>query len=148
MPAPLPRRSTHRALRARDAGLRKISYATRALVVGSLAASGGFSALAAWAQPGRTKVLRVAAPVVGPGSATRTGGATGPTGGTVPATTSPTENLSPPETTPTTAPDPNPQYPPPTYQYTPPTYQYTPPTYQYTPPTYQYTPPVVVSGAS
>src|SRR6185437_16147731 len=42
-----------RAVHLRDAGLRKVSAATRALVVGSVAAAGVFSALAAWAQPGR-----------------------------------------------------------------------------------------------
>ena len=43
-----------RALRARDDGLRKVSAATRVLVVGALAGTGLFTVLAA-AQPGHTK---------------------------------------------------------------------------------------------
>ncbi len=54
MPPPSKRTSMRRALQARDAGLARISIATRVLVAASVAASGMFMALAAWAQPGRT----------------------------------------------------------------------------------------------
>jgi hypothetical protein len=43
-----------RALHARDAGLARVSIATGVLVAASVVASGMFTALAAWAQPGRT----------------------------------------------------------------------------------------------
>ena len=55
MPSSARRPSKKIALQARDAGLRRIAIATRVLVVGSIAATGAFTALAAWAQPGRTK---------------------------------------------------------------------------------------------
>lgn len=121
--------SPNRALRARDAGLRKISVATRVLLVGSVAAAGAFAAVAAWAQPGRSKVIRTAAP-----NATATVPATTPA--TTPATNPPSGSdddqgggdnyLAPPATTPVTQ-DPG---------------------YQYVAPDYQAPPPVVVSGAS
>ena len=38
---------------------------TRALVVGSVAATGLFSSLAAWAQPGRSKAVRATTPTSG-----------------------------------------------------------------------------------
>jgi hypothetical protein len=44
-------------VRARDAGLRRVSVVTRVVVVGSVSAAGLFSALAAWAQPGRAKTV-------------------------------------------------------------------------------------------
>jgi len=50
------RSSKQRALRARDAGLSKISITTRALTAAAVAATGAFSMLAAWAQPGRATV--------------------------------------------------------------------------------------------
>ena len=54
----MPTRSTHasmkRSLRARDAGLSKISVTTRIVLAASLAATGMFTAAAAWAQSGRT----------------------------------------------------------------------------------------------
>jgi hypothetical protein len=140
-------RPPKQALRARDAGLRKVSVATRALVVGSVAAAGVFASMAAWAQPGRSKAARAAntnatqTPLVPSGGAGLST-ATVPT--TSPATVAPdtggsannADNLNPPATVPTQTPS-----------YTPPSTQYTPPTYQYNPPAYQYTPPVV-SGAS
>jgi hypothetical protein len=52
---PSKRSSMKRALLARDDGLRKVSAATRALVVGAVAGTGLFTVLAA-AQPGHTKV--------------------------------------------------------------------------------------------
>jgi hypothetical protein len=51
-----PKRS--QALRARDRGLRRISIATRSLVVVSVGAAGLFSAIAARAQSGHSKVVR------------------------------------------------------------------------------------------
>jgi hypothetical protein len=141
--APSARSSKH-ALWARDAGLRKVSVATRVLVVGSIAASGAFASMAAWAQPGRSKA-RAANPTTGQTPLSSSGA--GLSTATVPATTpavaaggggDDNNNLNPPPTVPST------QYTPPA---TVPSTQYTPPTYQYTPPAYQYTPPVV-SGAS
>jgi hypothetical protein len=58
MPLETSRTSRSRALRARDAGLRRVSVVTRVAVVGSVAAAGIFTAMAAWAQPGRTKQVR------------------------------------------------------------------------------------------
>ena len=55
MSPPKGRPSIKRALQARDAGLRRISIATSALIAGSVAATGVFTTLAAWAQPGRTQ---------------------------------------------------------------------------------------------
>jgi hypothetical protein len=125
---PSPSHSQRGALRARDAGLHRISVATRVLVVGSVAAAGAFASMAAWAQPGRAKA---ATKQTGLGSVGRRPTATVP--GTTPATVAPQNDggsgaLSPPTEAPTTAaPDPG---------------------YQYTPPSYQYSPPPVVSGAS
>jgi hypothetical protein len=126
-----------RALRIRDAGLRKISVTTRVLVVGSVAAAGAFASMAAWAQPGRSKVIRTATPAVRRGLGTRASTATAPN--TVPATTPPTsasdddggDSLTPPSTTPVTAPA-----------------QTQDPGYQNSAPSYQYSPAPVVSGAS
>ena len=129
------RSSSLRALRARDAGLRRISLTTRALVVGSVAAAGLFSSLAAWAQPGRSKAVRTGNPVAGGqfGFGTSAPANTTPAPAT-PTTTTPDDggDLSQPASPPVTAPAPAP----------------TTPTYQYTPPPQQYVPPVVVSGAS
>jgi hypothetical protein len=49
------------ALRARERGLRRISIATRSLVVVSVGAAGVFSAIAARAQSGHAKVVRARA---------------------------------------------------------------------------------------
>jgi hypothetical protein len=112
---------------------------TRALVVGSVAAAGLFSSLAAWAQPGRSKAVRATTPTNGnaggrqlglrPRVGTGTSPATSPA--TAPAATLPSQataggdgNLTQPTSPPVTA-----------------------PAYQYSPPV-QYAPPVVVSGAS
>jgi len=57
MTTPSSRSSRSRALHARDAGLRRVSFLTRVVVVGSVTAAGAFTALAAWAQPGRNRVL-------------------------------------------------------------------------------------------
>lgn len=113
---------------------------TRALVVGSVAATGLFSSLAAWAQPGRSKAVRAITPTSGSavggqlGFRSRVGTGTSPT--TTPATTPPTQapsggddNLTQPTSPPVTSPP------------------VTAPAYQYSPPV-QYAPPVVVSGAS
>jgi hypothetical protein len=125
----------------RDAGLRKISVTTRVLVVGSVAAAGTFASMAAWAQPGRSKVIRTATPTaaqpLGTGASTATVPATAPA--TVPATTPQTSGsddgggnyISPPATTPATVP-----------------VQTQAPAYQNSAPSYQYSPPVAVSGAS
>ena len=113
-----------RALRARDAGLRRVSFVTRAFVVGSVAAAGAFSTLAAWAQPGHAKTA-AANGSFAPGRST---GSTTPPSGT-PATNSPTTTIAPSDgggdgggyvAPPATVPDPG----------------------------YQYTGPAVVSGAS
>jgi hypothetical protein len=107
--------------------------ATRALVVGSVAATGLFSSLAAWAQPGRSKAVATTKPAVGGQLGFGTGTSSGTTPTTTPATTVPTYapsgdgGLSQPTSPPTTVPA---------------------PTYQYSPPAQQYEPPVVVSGAS
>ena len=53
--APASRRSTTQAIRSREIGLRRVSVATRVLVAASITAAGLFSAMAAWAQPGRSK---------------------------------------------------------------------------------------------
>jgi hypothetical protein len=112
---------------------------TRALVVGSVAATGLFSSLAAWAQPG-SKIARASNPTTGNAAVggrlglrarVGTGNPTGVSPATTPATTPPTqassgggETLTQPTSPPVTA-----------------------PAYQYSPPV-QYAPPVVVSGAS
>lgn len=123
---PSPTHSPRGAVRARDAGLRKISVATRVLVVGSVAAAGAFASMAAWAQPGRAKA---ALKSTGLGSVGRVSTATVPP--TTPATVAPqndgeSDDLSPPTEAPT-APDSG---------------------YAYTSPSYQYSPPPAVSGAS
>ena len=113
---------------------------TRVLVVGSVAATGLFSSLAAWAQPGRSKAVRASNPTTGNAAVggrlgLRSGVGTGDTTGTSPATTPATQpptqassgggdDLTQPTSPPVTA-----------------------PAYQYSPPV-QYAPPVVVSGAS
>ena len=51
-----PRHHAKHAVRMRDAGLKRVSVATRVLVAGAVGTTGLFSALAAWAQPGRAKV--------------------------------------------------------------------------------------------
>jgi hypothetical protein len=105
----------------RDAGLRRISFATRALVIGSVTAAGAFSAMAAWAQPGRKSTSTAGAasnPVASLGTSPKTKPAT------VPATVAPEsgdDDLNPPATVPATVPATAPA------QYTPPTYQYSPP---------------------
>lgn len=167
MPQPSPRHSTPRAVRARDAGLRRVSALTRVLVVGSVAGAAAFSALAAWAQPGRTKALHTAAPqfpVIPPGTFRSQGFATRSTAGVAAAThaavTSPqtvatmgagnVQQLSPPATTPTSAPATTPTTVPATTPAT--AAPTTPATVPATAPapSYQYVspPPVVVSGAS
>jgi hypothetical protein len=132
------RSSSHRALRTRDAGLRRISLTTRALVVGSVAAAGFFSSLAAWAQPGRSKAVPATKPIAGGQLGYGSGTSAATTPATTPATTAPASddggNLSQPASPPVTAPAPAPAP--------------TAPAYQYTPPPQQYVPPVVVSGAS
>ena len=136
--APPSSRSSTRAIRARDAGLARVSMVTRVLVTGSVVATGVFSGLAAWAASGRAKPSRSA--TAGPRVASV--GSLSP--GTTPAspTTPPTAaddggssdgggssaNLAPPATIPQTVPATMPA-----------------PSYQYTVP--QYNPPVV-SGAS
>ena len=60
MASPTKRSSMQRALRARDDGLRKVSRVTRGLVAGAVVATGLFTTLAAWAQPGHTKAAGVA----------------------------------------------------------------------------------------
>jgi hypothetical protein len=98
MPPETSHSSRSRALRARDVGLRRVSVVTRVVVVGSVAAAGVFTAMAAWAQPGRSKTVRTnGAPRVS-------------TPATTPATTPPTaasgdnsmggDGLSPPATPP------------------------------------------------
>jgi hypothetical protein len=124
-PMPSPSHSQRGALRARDAGLRKISVATRVLVVGSVAAAGVFASMAAWAQPGRAKA---ATNPTGLGSVGRVPTATVPPATVAPQNDGGSGALSPPTEAPTTAaPDSG---------------------YQYTPPSYQYSPPPAVSGAS
>lgn len=98
-----------------------MSVATRVLVVGSVASTALFSALAAWAQPGRSKTLHIAAPrsQVRPGQVARVGGfvtrgatnrpVTQRTSVTAPQTVgtqgvSPADQLSPPTTAPDTVP--------------------------------------------
>ena len=125
MPPTAPRSSRSRALRARDAGLRRVSAVTRVAVVGSVAAAGAFTALAAWAQPGHAKAAPASGPISGlangrtslattPSTAGRAteSPATIPT--TSPATAAPVDNggnvsnsnLAPPDT----LPDPGYQY--------------------------------------
>jgi hypothetical protein len=99
MTTPPSRSSRSRASRARDAGLRKISVVTRVFVVGSIAAAGAFTALAAWAQPGRNKTA------VGTGSATRVRGGSlvvPTTVGSSPTSTGGTPDTGAPSTTPAT----------------------------------------------
>jgi hypothetical protein len=127
--------SPRRALRIRDAGLRKISVTTRVLVVGSVAAAGAFASMAAWAQPGRT-VIRSASPNVRHRLRTGASAATVPATATTPQTSGSDDerggySLTPPSTTPVTAPAPTQD-----------------PGYQNSAPSDQYAPAPVVSGAS
>jgi hypothetical protein len=105
---------------------------TKVLVAGSVAAAAGFSALAAWAQPGRAKTLPAAGArsqfvpsrptPTAPPVVTAPKGDEGQNGDGV-------QQLSPPATVPATVPDTVPApVPAPVYQYSP--------------------PPMVVSGAS
>jgi hypothetical protein len=121
---PASHRPPDRAVHLRDAGLRKVSIATRLLVVGAVAAAGAFAAMAAWAQPGRSKTAATvrgrSVPVAPQGS-----GTTATVPATTPATVAPAsgnDDLTPPTTVPVTAPAPDPgvQYVPPSYQYSPP----------------------------
>jgi hypothetical protein len=128
MPQRSSRTSEARAIRARDAGLRRVSMVTKVLVAGSVAAAAGFSALAAWAQPGRAKTVPAAGArsqfvpsrptPTAPSVATAPKGDESENGDGV-------QQLSPPTTVPATVPDTAPA-----------------PDYQYSPP------PMVVSGAS
>lgn len=85
------------SLRSRDAGLSKISVTTRIAIAASVAATGLFTAVAAWAQPGHSKVSgpNAAGQTAGSGSATNSqlnaGNGTNAGGDT---------NLSPPPTLP------------------------------------------------
>ena len=109
---------------------------TKVLVAGSVAAAAGFSALAAWAQPGRAKTV----PAAGARSQFVP---SSPTTTAPPVVTAPTrhesesgdgaQRLSPPATVPATIPDTVPATVPDTVPA---------PVYQYSPP------PMVVSGAS
>ncbi|MDQ1511570.1 MAG: hypothetical protein QOG50_3414 [Actinomycetota bacterium] len=92
MPSPTPRPGRIQALYARDAGLRRVSIVTRVAIVASVAAAGAFTAVAAWAQPGRSKTAVTTNP--------RLGG-TRLTPATVPPTTSSSAEV-PGSTTPTT----------------------------------------------
>ena len=90
MPDPTSRSERTRALRARDAGLRRVSIVTRAAIAASIAAAGAFTAVAAWAQPGRSKGVTVNRPL-GRGQATPvTVPPTDPSLPSVPETTQPT----------------------------------------------------------
>ena len=139
---PTSRRHPSHAVRARDAGLRKVKVATRVLVVGSVAAAGAFASMAAWAQPGRSKATPAPDPTARQSLNGWSPGTTGSTA-TVPVTTPQSESvqgggdddLAPPATVPATVP-----------AYQDPAYQ--DPGYQNAPPSYQYTPPVVVSSPS
>lgn len=129
-------RSTRsRALHARDAGLRRISAVTRVAVIGSVAAAGAFTAIAAWAQPGRSKtVVRTGTAAAGSGLGPQSAATTAPTtslGSVTPLTDPPT----------TVAPSSNGGYSD-GYSLSPPT---TLPDPGYG---YQYSGPAVVSGAS
>jgi len=131
MPSISPRTPSRTGrLRARDAGLRRVSIVTRTVVAASVAAAAGFTAVAAWAQPGRAKTVDPNR-TLGAGSATPAttpptsgfGGspATGSPSGTVPVTTPTTlapvgnygantgDTLAPPDT----VPDPGYSYSPP-----------------------------------
>ena len=55
------RPSTQRAIRAHDAGLRKVTVTTHVLLASAVGATGLFTALAALAQPGRSAVAGAAA---------------------------------------------------------------------------------------
>jgi hypothetical protein len=134
-----PRSSRSRALRARDAGLRKISFVTRVFVVGSVTAAGAFTALAAWAQPGRSKTT-----VTGSAARDRGGRLVVPTTGVTrrsapgPSSTSPSSSAAPATSPATVAPS---------TEGNTGGYALAPPT-TLPDPGYQYTAPVVVSGAS
>lgn len=113
--------ATNRAVHLRDAGLRKVSVATRVLVVGSVAAAGPFAALAAWAQPGRSKTSSTAGgqslPVASIGRTS-----VSPLAPPTTVARGNDDDRAPPATVPVTAPAQNPsgQYIPPSYQYSPP----------------------------
>jgi len=101
MSAPTKRSTMQRSLRARDDGLRKVSIVTRVVVVGAVAASGLFSTLAAWAQPGRSKVVGSSASASGQGQATAAGSvASSNNGGGGDLGGGDASNLSPPTTLP------------------------------------------------
>ena len=102
MAAPSRRASKRHALVARDAGLKRIAIATRVLVAAAIAATGAFTALAAWAQPGSTR----RGVSVGPNRASASGSAYGNASGDNGYGSGDT-NLSPPTTLPM-----------PSYQYT------------------------------
>jgi hypothetical protein len=121
-------------LHARDAGLRRVSTVTRVAVFGSVAAAGGFTAIAAWAQPGRAKTVNRSSSIAAP-AGQYSGGAVSPltTPTTVPAAQTPVTDPA------TVAPSNNGGYsdgyslsPPATLPYS----------------GYQYSGPAVVSGAS
>ena len=82
-----PRHHAKHAVRMRDAGLKRVSVATRVLVAGAVGATGLFSALAAWAQPGRAKVgaTSTTAPQATPGGSLSLGRCDAPAA-TTPAT--------------------------------------------------------------
>jgi hypothetical protein len=121
-----PNPSRTRALYARDAGLRRVSTVTRIVVVASVAAAGAFTAVAAWAQPGRSKSTTSPTRVLGgdrsspltvpattPSTLPQDNAGTAPGDvGTVPGDVS----IAPPDT----LPDPGYSYPPATSYYPPP----------------------------
>ena len=90
MPSPTPRSGRTRALRARDAGLRRVSIVTRVAIAASIAAAGAFTAVAAWAQPGRSKTATVNRPLGGGQVSPVTVPSTDPSLPAVPQTTPPT----------------------------------------------------------
>jgi len=89
-----PRSARARALHARDAGLRRISIVTRVAIAASVVAAGAFTAVAAWAQPGRVKTVPSSGPLGGararPGSGSSSALAPATTQQTSPATVGPT----------------------------------------------------------
>lgn len=142
---PNQRSSVTRAIRSRDRGLRTVSILTRGLVAVSVGAAGLFSAMAAWAQPGRSKTHTSAAARSTGNASTPAPQSVNPTPQTLPAQSETGDDgggqlggdgnggddggavLAPPAT----LPDPGYQNPPPAQI-----------------PTYQYSPPPVVSGAT
>jgi hypothetical protein len=127
MPSISPRSPSSRngRLRARDAGLRRVSVVTRTVVAASVAAAAGFTGVAAWAQPGRAKTVdpnrTLGAGSTTPATTPPTSGSDDSPSGTVPATTPTTfapvgndgtntgDTLAPPDT----LPDPGYSYSPP-----------------------------------